>query len=65
MPSAFPACLRQCSQHRYGIDLAMRKAAVGAALLMKHVQDEAILLLWVQLVTGTMGLYFLAHLVKH
>ncbi len=34
-------------------------------LLMKHVQDEAILLLWVQVVTGTMGLYFLAHLVKH
>ena len=33
--------------------------------LMKHVQDEAILLLWVQVVTGTMGLYFLAHLVKH
>jgi hypothetical protein len=33
--------------------------------IMKHVQDEAILLLWVQVVTGTMGLYFLAHLVKH
>ena len=60
----FSACLRQCSQQKYGIDLAMTKAAVGAAL-MKHVQDEAILLLWVQVVTGTMGLYFLAHLVKH
>jgi len=56
--------LRHCSRHKYGIDLAMKVAAVGAAL-MKHVQDEAILLLWVQVVTGTMGLYFLAHLVKH
>ena len=43
----------------------MRKAGDWSRLLMKHVQDEAILLLWIQVVTGTMGLYFLAHLVKH
>ena len=42
-----------------------RAGAVGAATIMKHVQDEAILLLWIQVVTGTMGLYFLAHLVSH
>jgi len=61
----FSACFRQCSQRKYGIDLAMREGSGWSRLLMKHVQDEAILLLWVQVVTGTMGLYFLAHLVKH
>ena len=43
----------------------MTKGSDWSCLLMKHVRDEAILLLWVQVVTGTMGLYFLAHLVKH
>ena len=43
----------------------MTRAGDWSRLFMKHVHDEAILLLWVQVVTGTMGLYFLAHLVTH
>jgi hypothetical protein len=62
----FSVCFGVCSRRKYGIALAIEGGkTIGAVFFMKHVHDEAILLLWIQVVTGTMGLYFLAHLVAH
>jgi hypothetical protein len=33
--------------------------------VVRNIQDEAILLLWVQVLTGTVGLYVLAHFLRH
>jgi len=34
-------------------------------MAVRNIQDEAILLMWVQVLTGTVGLYVLAHFLRH